>query len=368
MSEREKLDIDQGVSGGRYSALKIFHHPAKLEALSMGEVTAPIYVRIKPTNECSHNCFYCVYDPEFSDIHPTSDRAAALPQHKMSEVLDDLADMGVKAVTYSGGGEPLSYPHIAEAFRKTLDSGIGLSLITNGQGLCGESAELLRNADWVRVSLDYCGAEMFGQTRRRPENEFSVVKDNIASFAKERGPDCDLGVNCVVNHLNHGHLVRIAEFCKGLGVDSLRFAPLWKRDFMAYHAGFKDEAISQLEAAQELQDDNFSVGSTYWRYFNGPAGDEERTYDRCFYMEVVPVIAADQKVYTCHNNAYDPAGMVGSIKDQRFKSLWFSPETAEFFRGFDPRQSCKHECANDGKNLILNEWVNCGSERVVDYV
>ena len=40
-------------------------------------------------------------------------------------------------------------------------------------------------------------------------------------------------------------------------------------------------------------------------------GQDERIYPRCFYMEIVPVIAADQNVYTCHNNAYEFEGEIG---------------------------------------------------------
>ena len=93
-----------------------------------------------------------------------------------------------------------------------------------------------------------------------------------------------------------------------------------------------------------------------------------RPYKRCFYMECVPVIAADQNVYTCHNNAYEKEGKIGSIKDKSFKEFWFSPETSRFIGNFNPKKVCTHECSNDEKNRLLNEWFDCMDERVVNFI
>ena len=44
-----------------YSSLKIFAHSKEIDKVKNGERTAPIYVRIKPTNKCNQNCYYCHY-------------------------------------------------------------------------------------------------------------------------------------------------------------------------------------------------------------------------------------------------------------------------------------------------------------------
>jgi len=365
---KKGFDLNQGIKGGKYSILKIFHHPEKLKALAEGRVSAPLYVRVKPTNTCCHNCFYCVYNPEFSSIHPESNREDMIPREKMMEILDDFKNMGVKAVTYSGGGEPLTYPHIIETLKKTLEYGIKLSMITNAQKLNGEAAEILYNANWVRVSLDYCNPDIFSRSRNIHKEHFHQVKKNIEKFSQNKNPACDFEVNCVVHEFNCENLFEIAEFCKNLGISNVRFAPVWKKNFRDYHLPFKDKAIEQIEMAKKLIDNNFDVGSTYDRYFNKNTGEDVRDYPRCFYMEIVPVIAADQNVYTCHNSAYETEGKVGSIKDKPFKELWFSPKTAEFFKNFDPRERCKHECSNDEKNRLLNEWLTCQDEKVVGFI
>ena len=60
-----------------------------------------------------------------------------MPKAKALELIEDLATMGTKAVTFSGGGEPLLHKDIVEIMTKTVSSGLDLSIITNGQLLAG---------------------------------------------------------------------------------------------------------------------------------------------------------------------------------------------------------------------------------------
>ena len=105
--------------------------------------------------------------------------------------------MGVKAVTFSGGGEPLVYPHIVEAMQGVLDAGIDLSIITNGQLLKGERAEVLAQAKWVRISFDSANAETYAKMRQLPLEAFDEVCSNIRQFSQRKNGKCELGVNFV---------------------------------------------------------------------------------------------------------------------------------------------------------------------------
>ena len=96
-----------------YSQLKIFYHQETLQHLLQGERCNPLYVRIKPTNRCNHNCGYCHYRNAYLDLDQY-DPNDEIPRKKMMQIVQDMSAMGVKAVTFSGGGEPLVYPYIEE--------------------------------------------------------------------------------------------------------------------------------------------------------------------------------------------------------------------------------------------------------------
>ena len=137
-----------------YSNLKIFAHSEALKSIGDGKRIAPIYIRLKPTNYCNHKCYYCSYADSDLGLRDVVNRQDQIPWDKMQEIISDMRDVGVKAVTFSGGGEPLVYPYIVTAMRKVLEAGIDLSIITNGQLLKDERADVLSHAKWVRISFD----------------------------------------------------------------------------------------------------------------------------------------------------------------------------------------------------------------------
>lgn len=349
--------MEKDDSQKKYGSLKIAWHPDKLEALLKGKVTAPISVRVKPTNKCDHRCFYCSYDPEAKNIlSQTINRTDEIPFEKMMEILSDFNEIGVKGVTYSGGGEPLVYPYIEKTFAKTLDNNIDLSIITNGQRLYGERAELLTQAKWVRISLDSCNPETFVKSRRVKKELFYQLKENIKNFAETKNPDCELGINFVIHHLNSEDVYNAAVFFRELGVNHIRFTPRWMEEkWSEYHAPFKESVINQIsKARKELPDDNFKVYDTYENDFK-LTGVPRREYSKCYIMQTVPVIGADCAVYFCHDKTYTKGGLLGSIKDKSFKEIWFSKETKEKFENFNPEEECRQHCVYDARNILIRD-------------
>ena len=340
-----------------YGSLKIVWHPEKLNSFLKGKVSSPLYVRIKPTNRCDHSCFWCSYDPNAGNILSEEiNRTDEIPNEKMMEILSDFKEMGVKAITYSGGGEPLVYPHIIKTLEKTLDNNIDLSIITNGQRLSERRAELLAKSKWVRISADYCDPETFMKSRRIVEKSFYKLQENIKKFAKIKDPECELGINFIIHHINKDKVYESAKFFKDLGVNHVRYTPRWMEEgWEEYHQPFKENVIEQIKLAQqELPNERFKVYDTYENDFNKPQ-ITKRSYSKCAIMQIVPVIAADSCVYFCHDKTYTAGGRLGPIKDRSFKELWFSKEAKEKFDNFDAKAECAQHCVYDEKNSFINQ-------------
>lgn len=351
----------------KYGGLKIVWHHEKLRDLLEGKITAPVYIRMKPTNKCNHNCSFCSYDPLTGDTSVRDEmknRKDEIPREKMLEILSDFKGMGVKAVTYSGGGEPLIYPYIEEAFEKTLEYEIDLSIITNGQKLDGKKAELLAQSKWVRISSDASDAETFTAIRKVPLSYFHELKNNIENFAKIKNKNCELGINFVVHKINHKQVYTSARYFKELGVNHIKITPMWISNFTEYHKDTKDSVIEQIEKAKsELGDNNFVVYDTYKNDFSH-SSTNKREYAKCYIMQINPVIGANSKVYLCHDKAYAKDGCLGSIKDISFKELWFSEQSTRIFREFNPKVGCQHHCANDSKNLAIKGILESYGEHI----
>ena len=212
--------------------------------------------------------------------------------------------------------------------------------------------------------MDYTdGAEM-KRFRNVPEKSFDSVIKNIKNFAAIKDATCDLGVNYIVHRNNYKNLWGYSQLLKDCGVENVRFSPMYVPDFYDYHKEIADEVNDQLAKIQTITSENFSVNSTY-NITPGSSHSSVRSYKRCYIMQTVPVIGADLNVYACHNKAYDSTGCIGSINGKRFTDLWFSKETKEYFNKFNAKTTCMHECSNDNKNILINDYVNASTDNFI---
>ena len=292
----------------KYSKYKIIGYREKLSSLEDGTTTSPIYVRIKPTNKCNHDCWWCIYSDSYrkkkyeekrkmikleTKMHKNMAESDSIPRNKMIEILSSLKTIGTKAITYSGGGEPLMYKHILEIMEKTLEYNINLSIITNGELLKGDKAKILSSAKWVRISMDYSNDTEMISSRGVKKGSFDRVMSNIENFSSIKNRDCDLTINYVVHKGNYNSLVKVAKDLKKIGVNNIRFSPVYSDDFSDYHENISHVINTQLLEIMSITDNHFNVNSTYDN--SSLSHSNTRHYNRCFMQEIVPVIGADQK-------------------------------------------------------------------------
>lgn len=168
------------------------------------------------------------------------------------------------------------------------------------------------------------------------------------------GRPTELGINFVINHENAVQVYDMACFMKKLGVNHIKFSARITKDLFIYHEPFKDKVIEQLHRAQtELEDDTFRVINKYEGDFN-TAMVFSRQYHKCYISNLVTTIAADCKVYFCHDKAYVSSGIVGDLNDKSFKEVWFSEEVIKRYSEFDAMKECQHHCVYDDRNILLN--------------
>lgn len=342
-----------------YSNLKIFHHFDILNKIKNNERVAPVYIRIKPTNMCNQNCYYCHYKNSYLRLDEYKPQDY-IPRDKMLEIVNDMGDMGVKAVTFSGGGEPLLYPYINETMKLVLENNIDLSIITNGTLLSNESAEILAKAKWVRLSIDSADDSLYSKMRGVPEGTFNSLSNKIHEFSKIKNANCELGINFVIGKENYSEVYRMAKLMKELGVNHVKFAPVINNETEKYHALFKNKVIEDIAKAKlDLEDKSFKIidlySTDFMRVENGTM-IFNRAYECCYIKEFICIIAADQKVYYCHDKAYLKNGIIGDLKNRKFSEVWFSEEVTNLFKNFNAKVICSEHCVYDDRNILLNKY------------
>lgn len=348
--------------GTPYNNLKIFAHLDELQKVKNKERVAPIYVRIKPTNRCNQNCYYCHYKNPYLELdqYQPNDEVS---REKMMELIADFKEIGVKAVTFSGGGEPLLYPYIEEAMDTVLKAGIDLSIITNGSLLYGRNAELLSQAKWVRISLESGCAKTYSKIRGVTEEAFILLCDNIRKFAGIKNSACELGVNFVVGPENYQEVYQAGRLVQRLGADHIKYTALMSNDAEKMHARFKAGVIDQIHRLIDENEMDFKIINLYESDFESNAVFG-RNYNLCGIKDYVTVVAANSKIYYCHDKAYLSQGEVGDIAQRSFKEVWFSDETTQKFLSFNPQEKCQHHCVYDDRNELLNHYYTLDDQHV----
>lgn len=343
-----------------YSKLKVFHFKKKLDSLprEVPGILAPIHVRVKPTNICNHNCWYCGYRQDNIQLGKDMVKRDEIPREKMLEIVEDFIEMGVKAVTFSGGGEPLIYPHLLETTRALAKGGVKFAALTNGARLEGELAEVFaRHGSWIRVSMDGWDASSYAAYRGVSEKEFERVMGNLNNF-KKLGGRCYLGIILIVDGKNAPHVYEMIKRLGDIGVHSVKVSPcIVSNDGVENNESHKPhrELVNEQvqRAVREFQGKPVEIFNSY----NDQLGTFEKEYDWCPYIQINPVIGADLNIYSCHDKAYNlDEGLIASIKDRRFKKAWFS-DKSQFFK-IQPRLRCRHHCVVNAKNRMILEYLN----------
>jgi MoaA/NifB/PqqE/SkfB family radical SAM enzyme len=357
---------------GVYSNVKILHFPKKLRDLQRGAWSAPIHVRLKPTNRCNHRCGYCCYRNPRLFLGERMDERDAIPPAKMREVVRDLGRMGVRAVTFTGGGEPLCYPAIEETVRGLLKAGVRVAMLTNGALLQGPVARLLaRRAAWVRVSMDAADRDLYAKQRDCPPSEFDRVCANIRDFAGIEGRRAVLGINLIVTRENRRDVFAFLKMAKGLVVDHVKISAAVVSTRPAGNAAYLSPFFKAVKAqiargSATLADRRFAVIDRFHRP-DEAGGAFQQPYARCPFAQCLTVIAADQNVYTCQDKAYTTRGLLGSIRRTSFRKLWFGEALQRRLRRLNPATDCRHHCVARGKNLMLLDYLEADQEHV-DFV
>ncbi len=346
--------------GLKYTKMKAFHFKEKIDSLprESSQILPPIHVRIKPTNACAHSCWYCAYKASELQLGQDMVTRDSIALDKMLEIIDDLDEMGVKAVTFSGGGDPFHYKHLLEAAKALAASNMAFASLTNGARLSGEVAEVFSEAaTWLRVSIDGWDAQSYSEYRRVKETEFGRVIGNMEQFQK-LGGKCVLGTSYIIDKRNVHHIFEFARRMRDIGVDSVKMSPCITsnsgEESNRYHEEFFHVAKNEIAKAQaELASDSFEINDAY----HVLDSKFDKDYSWCPYLQMLMVIGADLNVYACQDKAYNlEHGSLGSLEGQRFRDLWFDNKE-RFFR-IDPSLHCNNHCVANLKNRMILEYLD----------
>ena len=150
---------------------KVALHPKQVEEVFNNSRPFPTTVEIDLTNHCNHRCSFCVWGE-----HISTDKST-LKKDVIEKCILDMRQMGSKAITFTGGGEPMIHKNFGEILEYTKSLGYDCGLITNGSVITEKNVDfLIKNLKWIRFSISGGDKESQGSAWK---DQFDLVCKNI---------------------------------------------------------------------------------------------------------------------------------------------------------------------------------------------
>lgn len=358
-----------------YSPLKATRYLDRIEKIRRGEPVGPVHIQIILSDLCNQSCSFCAYrDPGYTSstlFYVREDGKKGLrkagyedrnynpnrmiPYDKVIEILDDCVEMDVKAVQFTGGGEPTVHPDFGRVVDATVERGLKWSLVTNGINLTRKKlAEKCRTASWVRVSLDAGNPETYSKIRSVPRSQWFDALDAIASVAAMDGPVA--GVGFVVTPDNWKEVYAATATAEHYGADNIRISAQFSADDESRFAAFHEECAALCREAESIASDSFQVYNRFGQKMDD-LRQKRPNYPLCGYQFFTTYIGGDLNLYRCCVYSYHPSGLYGSIKERRFRDVWMETARESEMKRFDPHgcERCQFNGINRNLAYILSE-------------
>jgi len=316
---------------------KVLRFPEHLVKMQKGERVWPINIEFDLSNACNLRCRHCSF--EYTHDNTT------MPEDLARRVIEECADVGVKALTFTGGGEPTTHPRFPELCQFAHEKGLKVGLYTNGL-----RRDMLMAAvpylSWVYFSLDEVTPEQYKFTKG--VNCFFPVVGAIGALAGKT----TVGVGYLLHGGNYHQAHRMIALAKDYGADYAQLRPV---------VGLSDyDWMPTCLTILRTISDPF-VYISYRRFedlLHNQEGKYQRGYTVCRASEVTPCVGADGTLWACPNTRGLRA--LGDLKTESFREIWERREPQCVSEG------CRIACRNDALNETL-EYV-CGQGQHTEFV
>lgn len=301
------------------------------EALS-GKMPIPRTLELFISNVCNHKCLGC----HSKSLHASKHKFLELK--KLRPLIDEAAEMGIKGIEISGGGEPLLHPDVLEIVTYIKRKGLKTGLLTNGSCVTDEGIKVLvDNLLFIRVAFEGSNKNTY-KTIHGVDDLDKVIRnvEKIVEVKRKSNSKITIGLKALISQVNYNEIFEIAKRAKLLQVDYVQFKALRRSESGIPEAMFSFVEESLNNAKRFFNDDSFQV-----------LGNIQKTkvHGRCFLNPLHPVVAADGSVYLCafFQHRMD-THRIGSIYKDSFRDIWISDEHMKAFKNTDPEKCKMFDC------------------------
>ena len=128
------------------TGLKLLHHEDAVRKIKDNNIATPLCLQVSPTGRCNLSCSFCA--------NANRKITADISIDAVCQLIDAMAELGLRSVEITGGGEPTLYTHFETLASHVVNRGLKLGMITNGTRLYKIDPFVLNKFDWIRISMN----------------------------------------------------------------------------------------------------------------------------------------------------------------------------------------------------------------------
>lgn len=329
----------------------LFHYGKMLEDIAKGRTDfPPVAIEIHPTAVCNHRCIHCSYKER-------NESRVSIPKEIMDKLMDSVIHMGIRAVYFSGGGEPTLYPGLADYIQKLYAHGVECSVLTNGscfaqQGLIPVANKL----NYIAVSVPGVDEATFKTITGT--NNLKQVLDLPGQIKAVHGDNSPIiGARIILTNKNYR---QVGAFLTSMRQNMFDYA-LFKivRDYEDNGQGLskEEEAVLKEEVRQYSNlAPNFTNLATIFNYRTPPEFKDQCWTNR---FGMLANVSTDGKVYPNIVEIDKEEFCIGDLHEMTLEEMWNGERHAVVKARSDEKWKCGQckNCRAMSYNAIINGFM-----------
>ena len=306
---------------------KMLWHLDRVNAFKNGERFAPVHIDQGLSKGCNIACHFC-YGVTQGNFYKKGAKRVFERNALLNNYLKSAGEVGVRSIALIGEGEPTLNPNVWDAIVVGKQSGIDMSLATNGILLDttskGEAA--LEHLTWIRFNISAASHDSYIKIHASKEFETAIEKIKYCVQQKrKKNLDLTVGLQMVLTPKCIGEVVPLAKLSSELGVDYLQIKHC--SDTVENDLGFfkrldeYHEFIPTLREAESYSNDHLKVIAKWDKITN----EGKREYDQCLGAPFLLYGEGTGLMYSCgmffSGDKYEENFLMGDLNKQTFKEI-----------------------------------------------
>lgn len=304
---------------------KLSHHFDRVAAWESGERIAPVSVDMSLTRACSAMCSFC-----YAMMQESQARNTITVPHALN-LLDDFAEIGVRAVSLVSDGESTLSKAYVPFIQHATQLGIDVGNATNAWEWGPEKIEqVLPHLTWVRFTVAAGRPESYARIMFRGPEHTEVFDNAIRNIQyavelkRKKNLNVTLGIQMVLMPEFRDEIIPFAQLGIDLGVDYavIKHCSDDENGTLGIDYARYEALHERLAQAEAMSNDQTKVIVKWSKITDGDKPSYQRFYGPQFLLQISGsgLVAPSGMFF----NARYSKLHIGNFTEERFIDIWRS--------------------------------------------